>query len=93
MSESGAALALKLLEEPELELANPTKAETLDLIIACALSEYEPGNLYLLALNGRRIAARFGSTVEMMRWSLAAKHARAQLAADAAARLPEAEWL
>ena len=80
----GRTIAHELLEEPELRLADPANPETLDLIIACILATYDLGTLYLHALNARRVAARSGGTVELMRWVKAVSHARTVVFADAA---------
>jgi hypothetical protein len=85
MTRRNTELAHQLLKTSEASLADPSNAETLDLIIACALTEYEPGNVYLLALNGRRFGARVGSTLELMRWIRIAAQARTTIASDARA--------
>lgn len=79
MSDTSVAVARQLIETPELLLADPSNAETLDLIIACTLKAFEPGHRYLRALNERGIAARSGSTLDLMRWSLAVTRTRAVL--------------
>jgi hypothetical protein len=83
MTRRNRELADRLLQSSETALSDPSNADTLDLIIACALTEYEPGNVYLLALNGRRFGARVGSTLELMRWSRVAAEARMTIAGDA----------
>jgi hypothetical protein len=86
MRESDVALARELLAKSETELAEPTDAETLDCIMACAVRAYEPGSVYLRALSERRLAARAGRTIDLMRWSRAVTRARAFVMADASAR-------